>query len=134
MTRMTENDSQMLPEVVTASRVSSSPTTVQGWRPTSVTTQPASSAIRATTPATAAPRRNQRLLGRSRRRHQASPNQAARPSSRNDAATMIWKDRWTMLTRRSLGRTAGGTASRPRIRVERSKPASSDAPSGTWIP
>ncbi len=40
--------------------------TIQGWRPTSVTTQPASIVITESTPAVAAIRRNHLVFGRSR--------------------------------------------------------------------
>src|SRR3954449_4944656 len=62
-TRVAVKNSHTLPTVVTAARVSRWPTTVQGWRPTSVTTQPASRATTVRAPLTATQRRNQRLAG-----------------------------------------------------------------------
>jgi hypothetical protein len=124
----------MLPEVVTASRVSSRPTTVHGWRPTSVTTHPVSSDTTASSPLTAAQRKNQRLRGRSRRRHQASANHSPRPSSRKALPTITSNDRCTALTSSGRGRTSAGMASSPRMRVEGLKPASSDAPLGRRSP
>ena len=53
----------MPPRVVTASAVRIWPYTIHGWRPTSVTIHPASSAMNAAGPATAAARRNQRPSG-----------------------------------------------------------------------
>ena len=47
---------------VTASAVRRTWNTTQGWRPTSVTIQPASSATTAPTPASDAARRNQRAV------------------------------------------------------------------------
>jgi len=59
---------------VTASLVRITSYTTHGWRPTSVTIQPHSSATTAATPDAATDRRNQRDRGMSRRRHQVHPS------------------------------------------------------------
>src|SRR6266511_933240 len=114
ITNVPVKNSQRLPEVATASRVSSRPTTVQGWRPTSVTTHPASSDTSDTSPLSAAHRRNQRLRGRSRRRHHPSANHSDSPSSRHAVPTIRSKGKWTFVaTRRSAHHRERRTERRP---------------------
>ncbi len=112
---------------LTALATRSTPYTIQGCRPTSVVIQPASVAITAAAPETATARRNQRLAGRSRRRHQDQASQAPRASRPKPMPTMVSKARCTISTG---GWSAAGTASSPVTRPDGFRCSSSDSPSG----
>src|SRR4051812_6575971 len=105
------------PLVVAASGTFKYPDTTQGWRPTSVTTQPASMAMTEATPATALARRNHFVLGRSRRKSQEIANQAASNSNRVAIPTIRSHARWTVLTSWIVGRASAGVLSRPWMEV-----------------
>jgi hypothetical protein len=99
-----------------------------------VTTQPDSSETIETTPLTATARRNHLPGSAARDRRQSHANHRASPSRAKPVPTMTSKDRWTMETRWSGGRTAAGMASSPLTSVPGLKPDKSDAPSGIGIP
>src|SRR4051794_18937293 len=76
---------------VTASEVRMDPSTVQGWRPPSVTIEPDASATTAAIPEMATDLRNHFVEGRSRFRHQTNANQTASRKSRVPTPTMVSK-------------------------------------------
>jgi len=123
--------------LVTASAVRSTRYTIHGCRPTSVTIQPASRATTAAIPVSAAARRNQRDLARSRRRTASAAAQAATTTSSVPSPTIVSQARWTTV---AGGRSSGAIASKPVITVSVLNPARSEAKPGisrpptTWSP
>ena len=81
--------------------------TIQGWRPTSLTTQPASIVTTEATPATVAMRRNHRLRGMRRRNAQLAPYHIDNSSSSVPSPTIMSQARCTVLTSESVGWSAG---------------------------
>jgi hypothetical protein len=96
---------------VTASDVRMTLYTIHGWRPTSVTIQPHSSATTDATPDMAVARRNQRDCGKSFLRHQPIPSQSARRMSALQIPTIASKDKCSSVF--AGGRSSGGTESSP---------------------
>jgi hypothetical protein len=88
---------------------------IQGWRPTSVTTHPASMATNPSGEATTKARNSHRPgnvpVKRCRLRQAAIQYQATRPTTLKPMPTMIWKATWTM---RGSGWSSRGHSSSPR--------------------
>src|ERR1700730_5830007 len=99
-----------------------------GWRPTSVTVQPAHIVTSAATPANEAARRNQGEAVTSRRRHHSAANHAA---SASRAVRSFYSTSHARCTIVVGGRSAGGTASRPRTLVLVLHPERRDATPGS---
>src|SRR6476469_2491703 len=87
--------------------------TIQGCRPTSVTTQPASMVITDRTPAIEAIRRNHLVLGRSRRNSQLAPYQRESRNRSVPRPTITSHARWTTLASLTVGWEPAGKALRP---------------------
>ena len=92
--------------------------TIHGWRPTSLTVQPASIATTARTPVLAATRRNHRLRGMSRRNIQLAHHQRVSRNSRVPRPTMMSHARCVTLTVRFVGRSSAGISLRPMTTVD----------------
>ena len=112
-----------------ASAVRSTPCTTQGWRPLSVTTQPAITATKPSHQPCATGHRYQRLSNSRPRHHSQAPT---RPAAiiRNPMPTMMRKAKNTGTTG---GRSAGGTLLRPGNRPSGSCLRMSEAPCGIEI-
>ena len=116
---------------VTASSVRITSYTTHGWRPTSVTIQPHSSATIAATPETATARRNQGVFGMSRRRHHAMPNHSPSPISTVQIPTIASKAQCSSVF--AGGRSSGGTVSSPVTSVSVLKPTRKESSPGIPI-
>ncbi len=110
---------------VTASDVRMTPWMIQGWRPTSVTIQPASVQTKPIGAASTSARSSQRWRVSSRPRHISQRTAALTRAMKLPRPTMTWKATWTMATGGQSGR---GKASRPFTSASGSSKASSDSP------
>ena len=108
------------------------PLTIHGWRPTSVTIQPHSSATIAATPERAHARRNHFVFGMSRRLHQTNPNQAPRPINTVQIPTIVSKLQCSIVF--AGGRSLGGTESSPVTCVLLLQPTRNESKPGMPIP
>src|ERR1700675_2462493 len=117
MPRITRNVTQTPVFVVAAFSTFISLNTIHGWRPTSVTTHPASIVITDSTPAHAAIRRNHFDFGRSCRNHQYRAYQADRRNSRVPRPTITSHARCTVFASEMVGWSPVGNALRPWITV-----------------
>ena len=91
--------------------------TIHGWRPTSLTVQPASRATTASDPVVAAMRRNQRLRGMSRRKTQLAHHHSDSRNSRVPRPIMMSQARCVTFTVRFVGRSSAGISLRPMTTV-----------------
>ncbi len=117
---------------VIASSVRMIPWTIHGWRPTSVTIQPASMAMIASTPETATMRRNHTVWGKSRFRHQEIPSQIPRRIIPVPIPTIASKDRCRSVF--AGGRSSAGTESSPITSVSVLKPTRNESSPGIPMP
>ncbi len=117
---------------VTASSVRITPLTIQGWRPTSVTIQPASMATIVATPEIATARRNHGVCGMSRFRHQTKPNQSPSAISAEPMPTMVSNARCSRVL--AGGRSSGGTESSPITSVSVLQPTRNESRPGMPMP
>ncbi len=117
---------------VIASSVRMIPWTIHGWRPTSVTIQPASMAMIASTPETATMRRNHTVWGKSRFRHQEIPNQSPRKIIPVPIPTIASKARCRSVF--AGGRSSSGTESSPITSVSVLQPTRNESSPGIPIP
>ena len=108
------------------------PCTIQGCRPTSVTIQPDSIATIAAIPETATTRRNQGVLGMSRLRHQAIPNQSPRAIIAVPIPTIVSKAQCSIVF--AGGRWSAGTESSPVTSVSVLQPTRNESSPGIGIP
>src|SRR5262245_12740671 len=106
--------------------------TTHGWRPTSVTIQPDSSATTAEMPDTATARRNQGVRGMSRRRHHAHASHRPRAISAVQMPTMVSNAQWSIVL--AGGRSLGGTESKPVTLVLVLQPTRNESKPGLPIP
>src|SRR6476646_6176917 len=117
---------------VTASEVRMTLLTIHGWRPTSVTIQPHSSATIEATPETAVARRNHRVWGMSRLRHQLAPSQIPSRLNTEQIPTIVSKAQCSIVF--AGGRSSGGTESRPITWVLVLQPTRNESKPGIPIP
>src|SRR6478672_9082810 len=87
--------------------------TIQGWRPTSVTTQPASMVMTARTPATEATRKNHLVFGRSRLNSQLALYQRDSRNRSVPRPTITSQARCTTFASETVGWEPFGNALRP---------------------